>query len=245
MVLRSGQEGEPLREFQQLEHFVNVHVDGSTLGQVSQPLHRSDHIRIDPKNRREIQSHFTLRAVYLVHGFLLQGMEDALRVNFDPLRMGCHTDDHSLAVACSFRLARLAGLRPRYALQNNSTNSLTNGMRGLERHEGSSKATLAKSGMARSNSSWEIPRSAMERGISSRSSSCSVADTRLFTFSATVSPARPSKSAIMAYFLCAIYPCWFGDGMNLVGTDALYAITWGSMRAFARPCPTPNRAPKA
>src|ERR1035438_764530 len=159
-------------------------------------------------------------------------MEDAFRVDLNPLRIGCHTEDHSLAVACSDRLARLAGLRPRNALQNNSTNSLTSGMRGLERHEGSSKATLAKSGMARSNSSSEIPRSAMERGISRRSSSCSVADTRFFTFSAMVSPARPSKSAIMAYFLCAIYPRWFGDGMNLVGTEALYAMTWGNMRAL-------------
>src|ERR1017187_2134616 len=148
-------------------------------------------------------------------------MEDAFRVDLNPLRIGCHTEDHSLAVACRDRLARLAGLRPREALQNNPTNSLTSGMRGLERHDGSSKAILAKSGMARSNSSSEIPRSAMERGISSRSRSCSVADTRRFTFSATVSPPRPSRSATMAYFLCAIYARRLGDGMNLVGTAAL------------------------
>ena len=65
--------------------------------------------------------------------------------------------------------------------------SLTNGMRGfVGRHEGSSKAILAKSGTARSNSSFEIPRSAIERGIASWSSNCSVAATRLFTFSAIV-----------------------------------------------------------
>ena len=28
----------------------------------------------------------------------------------------------------------------------------------------------------------------------------------------------------MAYFLCATYARWFGDGMNLVGTAALYAM---------------------
>src|SRR5215472_1084819 len=33
--------------------------------------------------------------------------------------------------------------------------------------------------------------------------------------------------------------------MNFVGTDALYAITCGSMRAFARPCGTWKRAPNA
>ena len=38
---------------------------------------------------------------------------------------------------------------------------------------------------------------------------------------------------------------WLGDGMNLTGTAALYAITWGSMSAFARPCGTLKRAPNA
>ena len=95
--------------------------------------------------------------------------------------------------------------RPHKHFQNNSTSSLINGIRGFERHEGSSKAILAKSGMAVSNSSFEIPSSAIERGIANWSSSCSVAATRLFTFSSTVLPPRPSRSAMVAYFLCATY----------------------------------------
>src|ERR1017187_10537139 len=118
-------------------------------------------------------------------------MEDAFRVDLNPLRIGCHTEDHSLAVACSDRLARLAGLRPRNALQNNSTNSLTSGMRGLERHEGSSKATLAKSGMAPLNFFWETPRARKEPGNPKRAGRFSVPEPGFFPFSRVVSPGRP------------------------------------------------------
>src|SRR5262249_19648090 len=157
-----------------------------------------------PRHTREIQRYFLLAALNLLDGV------------FNRHCIGYHTHDHSFSATRSDTPAP----RPRYALHNNSTNSLTIGIRGLERHEGSSKAIFAKSGSALSKSGCEIPNSAIERGICNRSSNCSVADTRFFPFSATVSPPRPSKSATMAYFLCATYPRWFGDGMNLVGTDA-------------------------
>ena len=53
--------------------------------------------------------------------------------------------------------------------------SVTSGIRGFDRHDGSSNAVAANSGSARSKSSREMPRSAMERGMSRASNNCSTA----------------------------------------------------------------------
>src|ERR1039458_3515069 len=206
----SGQKGESRRQLHQLEHLVNIDIDaaqhdldGFPVGQPGQLFHRPQRIGIDAAHGREIQDHIAVGTVQRLTG-RLQALDYMLSINFKPLAIACHTHDHSSAVCGCDALAIVGRFRPRYALQNSSANSLNSGMRGLDRQEGSSKAILTSSGMARSNSSLEIPSSAMERGIASRSSNRSVAVTRFFTFSSIVLPPRPSRSATIAYFLCAI-----------------------------------------
>jgi len=57
------------------------------------------------------------------------------------------TEAQTYDATCSSALVVFPGPRPRCALQNNPTNSLMSGIRGLERHEGSSKAILHISGI--------------------------------------------------------------------------------------------------
>src|ERR1035438_4788765 len=218
--------GKSRRQPRQLEDFVHIDVDAPQrnldrlpVGRAREVFQRPKSARIDPAHGREIQKYIATGVFQLFSG-LVQHLGHPTSINFQPYINRCHTSTLSSRGFCD-PSSTFASPRPLYALQKSSTNSLNKGMRGFERHEGSSKAILTNSGIARSNSSFEIPSSAIERGIANWSSNCSVAVTRFCTFSSIVVPPRPSKSATIAYFLCAMNPRWLGDGMNLVGTPAL------------------------